>query len=72
MKYYPHLYFLAPQDTGREPRERERKREREREREREIGFGSSTSIDGGVTNGKDGRGHGSVDPAYADLGRSGV
>ena len=66
MKYYPHLYFLAPQDTGREPRERER------ERERVSGFGSSASIDGGVTSGKDGRGHGSVDPAYADLGRSGV
>ena len=62
MKYYPHLYFLAPQDTGREPRERERV----------IGFGSSASIDGGVTSGKDGRGHGNVDPAYADLGRSGI
>ena len=37
-----------------------------------IGFGSSASIDGGVTSGKDGRGHGSVEPAYADLGRSGV
>ena len=38
---------------------------RERERERDV------SIDGGVTSGKDGRGHGSVDPAYAEL-RSGV
>ena len=42
-----------------------RERERERERERDA------SIDGGVTSGKDGRGHGSVDPAYAEL-RSGV
>ena len=45
--------------------ERESERERERERERDA------SIDGGVTSGKDGRGHGSVDPAYAEL-RSGV
>ena len=44
----------------------------EREREREMGFGSSASIDGRVTSGKDGRGHGSVDQAYAELGRSGV
>ena len=35
--------------------------ERERERERDA------NIDGGVTSGKDGRGHGSVDPAYAEL-----
>ena len=55
MKYYSYLYFLASQDE----------RERERERERDA------SIDGGVTSGKDGRGHGSVDPAYAEL-RSGV
>jgi len=64
VKYYLHLYFPTPQDTRREPRERER--------EREMGFGSSASIDGRVTSGKDGRGHGSVDQAYAELGRSGV
>ena len=40
------------------------KRERERERERER----DASIDGGVTSGKDGRDHGSVDPAYAEWG----
>ena len=60
MKYYPYLYFLAPQETRRE------------EREREMGFGRSASIDGGVSCGKDVRGHGSVNPTYAKLGRSGV
>ena len=42
------------------------------ERERKMGFGRSASIDGGVSCGKDVRGHGSVNPAYAKLGRSGV
>ena len=44
----------------------------EREREREMGFGSSASIDGRVRCGKDVRDHGSVNPACAELGRSGV
>ena len=78
-KTFPRWFLLLPSEILSAPlfpsssRHRKgAKRERERERERVIGFGSSASIDGGVTSGKDGRGHGSVDPAYADLGRSGV
>ena len=74
-KTFPRWFLLLPSEILSAPLFPSSSRHRKgakRERERVIGFGSSASIDGGVTSGKDGRGHGNVDPAYADLGRSGV